>query len=205
MAGSTRGCGKDRQAQCLELLLAQSLALRRQRQVQFHGQPQVAALVVEMAQALHVARRKGVYLVADGVVGHVGGVVAPGNIGIAPQIFENMAAVLPKPFTDNLAAPLRPGAQDHQGLVHIGQMGVVGHRLVEGVVADVRSRAPASEIPVFEADRLPVVEHKRAAEVGQGNKIFSIGGTGGEGKLERMRQFAYQRRCASRCLQHGGK
>ncbi|MFO8089856.1 MAG: hypothetical protein R6U13_08475, partial [Desulfatiglandaceae bacterium] len=61
------------------------LAAAEGGQAQIHGQPLIAPLVVEVAHADHIVFGEVGQAVAHCVIGHIGGVMAPGDIGIAAE------------------------------------------------------------------------------------------------------------------------
>ena len=91
--------GVEFPSQGFEFVFGQRAAAGRRDQAGLVGQPVVGALVIQVAQAGHVVQGQVGQVVADRVVGKIGGVMAPGNIAVGPQVFEDMS---PPPRTGRL-------------------------------------------------------------------------------------------------------
>jgi len=128
-----------------------------------------------MPQTVKVVTIEGGNGIADGVVGHIGGVMAAGDIGIASQIFKDMGVAVLRPLTDNLTATLGPGADDHDDFIRIRQIRVIGNRLIKGMVVDGRSHASIRGFVVGESGRYPIFLDKKTGDLGQGHQILIIG------------------------------
>ncbi len=70
-------------------------------------------------------------------MGHVGGVMAPGDVAVGAEVFEDVAAARAV-FADDLAVALHAGVEHHQPFVVVRQVQVVDHGLEEVVATDRR-------------------------------------------------------------------
>ena len=128
-----------------------------------------------MAQTGHVGGGEFPDIVTPGVVGHVGRIVAPGDVRVAAQIFEDVV-VRGVPFADDFAVALGAGPQHHRLLKGIGQMRVVGHRFKERMVFDHRPCPAPFIAPVEKPGRRPIIgKHEIAAQGSQPDQVRRVG------------------------------
>ncbi len=184
-------CVADLAAQGFQGLRRQRPALRREFQPEVLGHTHVCPLVIQVPHARHIGQAKVFDPVADGVIGHVGGVVPPGNVAVAPQILEYMAAAAGiTPVGRDFAGALGAGSKHHGRFVIIGHPGVVGQRFEHQGVSDDRLRRCVSVGRIDQPHRSPGcrIVNKVAALLCQSHQVLRIGGGGGQGQLQRLRQ-----------------
>ncbi len=110
-----------------------------------------------MSQAVHVFPAQVADGIAYGVIGHVGGIMAAGDIGVPSQIFEDMAVCAGTPFSHYFTGALGAGAQDHRFFIVIGQGRVVGHSLKKIVVGNICTSSALGSVDVPESRHPAVV------------------------------------------------
>ena len=181
---------RHRQPQLFQLDSGERPPIGRDGQFEHCGQAHTGALVVEMAHAEDVFGIEPAHGISHGIVGHVGREMTPGNVAVAPQVLEHMAAVT-APFAHDFAVALGTGPQHHHLAVGLWQRRVVGHRVEELLVVDPGPGLAAGTVGVLHPDGHAGdrVLFETTAGLGQSREVGRIGGGDGHGQLQGARQM----------------
>ena len=111
------------------------------------SQTKISSLIIKKPHAGHVGARQIPGMIPHGIFGHIGGVMAPRDVAVTPEILVNVTAVIGiPPLPHNFAAALGAGPQHHDLTIVHRKMGVVGKGLEKGIVS--KCDNPKFDLPV---------------------------------------------------------